>query len=41
MLVIAIAIVGAVAAAIGLGCTIVHGVDLYREWVKRVTVFVS
>ncbi len=33
MTTIVLAIV-AVAAAIGLGCTIVYGIDLYREWVK-------
>ncbi len=32
---IVIAVVGALAAAIGLGCTIVCGIDVYREWVKR------
>jgi len=30
-----IAVVGAIAAAIGLGCTIACGIDMFREWAKR------
>ncbi len=36
-----IAVIGALAAAVGLGCTIVYGIDLYREWLKRARVLAS
>jgi len=32
---VVVAVVGALAAAIGLGCTIAYAIDLYREWLER------